>query len=108
MNANERAKVVAEIVEAIRPLLAPVSLLRMRDVCARVGLSDAFVYELIAKGKFPEAAVRLGANGTGVRWDSRDIDHWITSKLSTPTASPSAPSARPVHSVAGASSRKAS
>lgn len=48
--------------------------LRIRQVCARVGLSVATIYKLIGEGKFPKQ-VKLGERASG--WLEADIDAWI-------------------------------
>ena len=52
----------------------PTSLLRIRDVCQRVGLSRTAVYDKMAEGDFPQP-VRLSTRN--VRWRSDEIAAWI-------------------------------
>ena len=54
-----------------------VSLLRLADVIAVVGIKRSEIYERIKTGKFP-APVRLGAKA--VAWRSDEIQEWIDSR----------------------------
>ncbi|QPL46482.1 AlpA family phage regulatory protein [Halomonas sp. A40-4] len=50
------------------------TLLRMRDVAARVGYSESKVYAMIRSGDFPRGRkMPMG----GVRWSSEDVEAWI-------------------------------
>ena len=53
-----------------------VSLLRIRDVIARVGLARATIYERIARGQFPAAVYPTPG---APRWRSDAIANWIES-----------------------------
>lgn len=53
------------------------SILRLRQVIAKVGLQRASIYRAIAAGKFP-APIALGARARG--WKSSDIEAWIASR----------------------------
>jgi len=53
----------------------PVSLLRLKAVCARTGLSRAALYQLQRQGKFPQS-FRL-AGQRAVAWRSDEIQTWI-------------------------------
>ena len=55
-------------------------ILRLPRVLARVGLSRATVYALMAAGEFP-ASVKLTANAVG--WLSSDVDAWISGRQRT-------------------------
>ncbi|MGP8173848.1 MAG: helix-turn-helix transcriptional regulator [Terracidiphilus sp.] len=57
---------------------APVSLTRIKQVCARVGWSKSSIYAAIAEGKFPRQ-ISLGARSTA--WLSTDIDQWIADRV---------------------------
>lgn len=46
----------------------------LKVVKARVGLSEATIYRLLAAGKFPKAKRRVGTKSL---WLSTDIDEWI-------------------------------
>ena len=52
----------------------PNTLLRLRDVIARVAISRTRVYELIARGEFP-APYKIGTKSA--RWKASEIDAWI-------------------------------
>jgi prophage regulatory protein len=52
-------------------------ILRIKDVCARTGISRARIYQLMAEGKFP-ASVELGPNSVG--WRERDVAAWLDAR----------------------------
>lgn len=58
-----------------------ISLLTVRDVCARCGLSRPTLYRRIAAGQFP-GAVYIGSRSP--RWRSDVIDAWMEQLPSTP------------------------
>lgn len=60
-------------------LKTALSILRRRQVEARVGLSRSTIYERIKRGEFP-APIRLGARSVG--WPSDAIDDWVNRTIS--------------------------
>ena len=54
------------------------SILRRKQVEARIGLSRSSLYLRIARGEFP-APVSLG--GRAVGWPSNAVDAWITERI---------------------------
>lgn len=62
----------------ISPVSPQRSLLRLPQVCALTGLSRAYVYNLIATGRFPRS-VRLGRRVSA--WDSLEVDEWIAQRV---------------------------
>ena len=54
------------------------SLLKMRDVCSRTGLSRATIYRLLAREDFPKP-VTLAVQC--VRWPASAVDTWINTKI---------------------------
>lgn len=52
-------------------------LLRLKEVCNRLGVSRSKVYSMTREGSFP-AAKRLG--GRTVAWLESDIENWIDSR----------------------------
>lgn len=58
-------------------------LLRLRDVCDRVGLRRSALYKRIRAGEFP-APVRLGSRS--VAWKLSDIARWIDERPSARSA----------------------
>jgi len=64
--------------------LESVSLLRLREVCARTGLSRAALYQLQRKNKFPQS-FRLAAT-RAVAWRSDEISQWIEAQPRTRAA----------------------
>lgn len=63
--------------EGIEPLGKPVRILRIKDVCARCGVSRATIWRLERAGRFPPRR-RLTDHLVG--WVEGEIDHWIASR----------------------------
>ena len=60
-------------------------ILRGPEVSARVGLSRATLYRMIARGAFPRP-VRLSERATG--WRTDEVDEWLASRPHTVPESP--------------------
>ena len=56
----------------------PTTLLNLRDVTSRTGLSRSSIYRLIDEGDFPKA-VKLGKRT--LSWPDTEIEDWIQAKL---------------------------
>lgn len=54
------------------------TLLRLKQVMAKTGLSRSYVYELSKKGKFPKS-VKLSEKS--VAWVESEIDEWIQNRI---------------------------
>jgi prophage regulatory protein len=52
--------------------------LKLPEVCRKVGLSRAPVYKMVSEGKFP-APIKLGARASG--WVDTEIDAWIEQRV---------------------------
>lgn len=52
--------------------------LRIRQVCEKVGVCRARVYELEREGRFPKR-IRLGMNAVG--WVESELDQWIAERM---------------------------
>lgn len=63
--------------------------LRLKQVCAEVGLSRSTIYEMVARGAFPRP-VKLTdrAVGGAVGWLSDQIAEWTESRPSAARARP--------------------
>lgn len=66
--------------------LQPITLLRLPDVRARVGLSRASIYEMIHQEQFP-APIRLTPTGRAVAWIGEEIDRWVEERVAASRAS---------------------
>lgn len=53
-------------------------IIRMHDLPAKVGFQRSTIYELIAKGKFPEP-FKLIPGGRAAGWLETTVDDWIES-----------------------------
>jgi prophage regulatory protein len=54
------------------------TLLRRKDVQARIGLSRSTIYALISEGKFPKP---IPLTGRTVAWTQSSIDQWIAGRI---------------------------
>lgn len=63
--------------------------LRIREVCARVGMSRAWVYQEVAAGRFPRH-IKLGYSSA---WLESEVDEWLAGKAREARGGPSAPTA---------------
>ncbi len=57
---------------------AGLRLLRIREVCARVGLHRATIYRAAASGEFPQP-IAIGKRSTA--WLENEIDSWIRERI---------------------------
>ena len=51
-------------------------ILRMRDICLKVGLGQSSIYDLVNRGLFPKP-FPLVPGGRAVGWTEDNIDQWI-------------------------------
>ena len=51
-------------------------ILRMRDICLKVGLGQSSIYDLVNRGLFPKP-FSLVPGGRAVGWTEDNIDQWI-------------------------------
>lgn len=51
-------------------------LIRLAEVCQRVGLGKTMIYEMIGDGRFPKPYKITPA---AARWSEREVDDWIAS-----------------------------
>lgn len=54
------------------------SLIRLSEVQRRTGFSKAWIYRLIADGKFP-SSVKIGSRS--VAFVESEVDHWINERI---------------------------
>lgn len=62
-----------------------ITLLRIRAVLARTGLSRSQLFQLVAAGKFPRPVSLAGTAAKG--WSSAAVNQWIEQQLNTQDAS---------------------
>jgi prophage regulatory protein len=93
-----------------RPDGASARVLRIQQVCERIGVTQATIYSWLNNGRhgFP-APVRLGARSVG--WHEAEIARWLENRQRVARATPLKPR-RPVgrprkNAVAGAGDRQA-
>jgi predicted DNA-binding transcriptional regulator AlpA len=70
---------LARAVENLTPAVEPPTLVRLRDVSRRIGISSESVMKLSRKGQFP-AAIYLDESGVPFFVES-DVDAWLASKV---------------------------
>ena len=51
-------------------------ILRMREICLKVGLGQSSIYDLVNRGLFPKP-FPLVPGGRAVGWTEDNIDQWI-------------------------------
>lgn len=61
----------------------PESFLRIRQVCARCGMSRSSVYAAIKSGTFPRP-VKIGARSSA--WRSSEVEAWIAHRIAASKA----------------------
>lgn len=59
--------------EGAEPVEGPKRLLRMRDVAYQLSMSEAWLYKLVAEGRFPPP-VKIGQAS---RYRQSDVDAWV-------------------------------
>ena len=57
------------------PPVAPVGLMASREVTKTACISRAHLYNLVARGQFPQPALRVGPRFT--RWKACDVYAWL-------------------------------
>ncbi|WP_172493696.1 helix-turn-helix transcriptional regulator [Gluconobacter oxydans] len=60
--------------------MSPVSLLSIREVASRVGLSSGYLRKLVIAQKFPAPSHRFGPRA--VRWLDSDLEAWLKKNAS--------------------------
>lgn len=53
--------------------------IRHNQVCQKLGISSAKLFDLVAKGIFPRP-FNIVPGGRAVGWLETDVDHWIMSR----------------------------
>lgn len=56
----------------------PRHIMRLPQVMAATGFGRAWIYQLMAEGKFPKAR-RIGARAVG--WCSQEVEAWVSDRL---------------------------
>lgn len=55
-------------------------ILKLKEVCAIVGLKPSTIYKLMSHGDFPKQ-VKLTAKSVG--WANNEVKQWVSSKISS-------------------------
>ncbi len=69
---------VATTVQTSRFTRAERRIYRLRQVMDATGFGRAWIYQLMAEGKFPKA-IRIGKRAVG--WDGTLVDQWVVDRL---------------------------
>ena len=64
---------------AVKELATPISIIRHNEVCRKLQISSAKLFDMIANGLFPKPFV-LVPGGRAVGWLEQDVDKWILSR----------------------------
>lgn len=67
-----------QLFDATRP---PIHIIRHAEVCAKLGVSNGKLFDMIAKGLFPKPFVII-PGGRAVGWIGADVDAWIVNRRS--------------------------
>jgi prophage regulatory protein len=59
-----------------------VQIIRHNQVCQKLGISSAKLFDMVAKGLFPKPFVLI-PGGRAVGWVEQDIDEWILGRKQT-------------------------
>lgn len=59
---------------------SPNTLLRIKDVMRRTGLSKSYIYQLSELGKFPRQ-IQLVEGGKSVAWIEAEVQGWIEQRI---------------------------
>ena len=62
------------------PTTAPMSLIRLPQVCKSTGLGRSMIYQLEATQRFPRR-VRIGVRAVG--WLEAEVQQWIAERVKT-------------------------
>lgn len=63
----------------------PIVILRLPEVCRRVGLTENPIYARIRAGTFPKP-IPLGPNSRAVGWVESEIDTWLEQQIANRAA----------------------
>lgn len=54
--------------------MAPQRLIRLAEVCQRVGLGKTMIYAMVGDGRFPRP---YKITPSAVRWSEREVEDWL-------------------------------
>ena len=61
-----------------RPMNASIQILRLPQVCERIGLSRSMIYQLEAEQRFPRR-IKIGLRAVG--WIESEVQAWLTQRV---------------------------
>ncbi len=65
------------------PITSQIRFIRKKEVMHRTGLSSSSIYDLMAKGLFPQKITLAG--GKSVAWLESDVEQWLKQCLENST-----------------------
>ncbi len=66
------------------PITSQIRFIRKKEVMHRTGLSSSSIYDLMAKGLFPQKITLAG--GKSVAWLESDVEQWLKQCLEQSTS----------------------
>ena len=63
----------------IQPSPQPIQVIRHAQVCEKLRISSAKLFDMTARGLFPKP-VPLVPGGRAVGWIESDVDHWVLNR----------------------------
>jgi prophage regulatory protein len=71
-----------------RLLNSSIQILRLRQVCERIGLSRSMIYQLEAEQRFPPR-IKIGVRAVG--WIESEVQAWLAQRVDGSRPSPEPP-----------------
>lgn len=65
-------------------LATQLRVIRHRQICAKLQISSAKLFDMVARGQFPKPFTLI-PGGRAVGWLEADVDAWITSRKAAST-----------------------
>jgi prophage regulatory protein len=62
-----------------RPQSVAVAIVRHKEVCQRLQISSAKLFDMVAKGLFPKP-FQIIPNGRAIGWLESDVQNWILNR----------------------------
>jgi len=63
---------------AMRPMEASIQILRLPQVCERIGLSRSMIYQMEAEQRFPPR-IKIGVRAVG--WIESEVQAWLAKRV---------------------------
>ena len=73
---KHNAKIPSSKDQPVTAEISEIRVIRHAQICQKLGLSSAKLFDMVAKGIFPEPFT-LVPGGRAVGWLEHEVDHWI-------------------------------